>query len=678
MSRRYLGGFITANPTIPTASSASGAWTLNQQFQYANTWPFGGPFTYVEDVFSTYLYTGNGSTQTITNGIDLAGKGGLTWIKRRDGAVNHYLATTVGGTSNYLNSNTTSDYETGVTTRITSFNADGFSLGSAGSVNNSGSTFASWTFREQAKFFDVVTGTGGGTFNHSLGVTPGMIMIKLTSGTSDWWTVHRSSNGYFRLNLTNAAASTGTPGIASSGAWVNANSTTFSTSNFVSSGESFVAYLFAHDAGGFGLTGTDNVISCGTFTGNTTVNLGYEPQWILLKNTGSAENWYIHDNMRGWPVSGDAQVLYPNLSSAESSTSQIYPNATGFSTLIGGGTYIYMAIRRGPMAVPTLGTSVFQPVRYAGATNTFQTISTGKTFATDWLMTWDTDNGAFGSTSSFSCPGITRLTGFGVNPPYLRSTNGTNAESPTVVTITLNNSNNNYTVGGFSGNLNSTGSNYTHWNFGRAPGFFDVVCYTGDGVTTGRQVTHNLGVAPEFIIVKSRSNATNWTCYVAPLTASGRLTLNSNLAVNTTTPELFWGNGTTTVNPTSTVFTLGSDATALNQAGSTYVAYLFATLAGVSKVGSYTGTGATQTINCGFTGGARWVMIKRTDSTGNWWVWDTATGMVAGNDTRIAINDTAQIINQNWVYTITTGFQIVTTNAEVNASGGSYIFLAIA
>ena len=131
MSRRYLGGFITANPTIPTASSASGAWTLSQQNQYASTWPFGGPFNYVEDVFSTFLYTGNGTSQTITNGIDLAGEGGLVWIKRRDDAIQHYLADTVGGNTNYLSSNTTNGYENFVTTRITSFNNNGFSLGSA-------------------------------------------------------------------------------------------------------------------------------------------------------------------------------------------------------------------------------------------------------------------------------------------------------------------------------------------------------------------------------------------------------------------------------------------------------------------------------------------------------------------------------------------------------------------
>ena len=638
---------------------------------------------YVEDVFSTWLTTGTDSTLIVNNGIDLAGKGGLVWQKGRNsvvGATSNTLFDTARGVNQLLQSNSTSA-QINASGTLPAFNSNGFEIGSNNNLYVSGQTGVSWTFRKQAKFFDVVTGTGPGTFNHSLGVTPAMIIIKDAGATGEWYVVHRSSNGYFVLNTTAAAASTFLPGIASTGAWVDANSTTFNNSQFISSGP-WVAYLFAHNAGGFGLTGTDNVISCGSFTTDGSgripdVNLGYEPQWIIAKPSSGTGNWFINDTLRGWfnQSAGESNSLFPNLANAEAvGYNSMIPTATGFTgpnvNFGAGVTYIYMAIRRGPMKTPTSGTSVFQPVRYAGATNTFQTISTGKTFATDWLMTWDTDNGAFGTNTGYSCPGITRLAGFGVNPPYLRSTNGTAAEYNSVVTITLNNSNYDYRVGGFSGNLNSTGSNYTHWNFGRAPGFFDVVCYTGNDIAGATQA-HNLNAVPEIMIVKSRSaGSTNWRVYTATTGNGNELIMNTTDASGATTN---W-NSTT---PTSSVFSLGGGAS-VNASGTTYVAYLFATLAGVSKVGTYTGAGATQTINCDFTGGARWVMIKRTDSTGNWWVWDTATGMVAGNNTRIAINETAQIINQNWVYTIATGFQIVTTNAEVNASGGTYIYLAIA
>ena len=96
---------------------------------------------YVDDVFSTYLYTGNGSTQTITNGIDLAGKGGLVWIKGRSVATGNRLASTAQGVNNYLESNSTMQQQSDPL--VTSFNAGGFSLGIDSNANGGGTTFAS-------------------------------------------------------------------------------------------------------------------------------------------------------------------------------------------------------------------------------------------------------------------------------------------------------------------------------------------------------------------------------------------------------------------------------------------------------------------------------------------------------------------------------------------------------
>jgi hypothetical protein len=205
--------------------------------------------------------------------------------------------------------------------------------------------------------------------------------------------------------------------------------------------------------------------------------------------------------------------------------------------------------------------------------------------------------------------------------------------------------------------------------FRRAPGFFDVVCYTGTGAN--RTVSHNLGVVPELMIVKGRSGATAWQVYSSGLANTEYLVLNTTAAKATGATR--W-NSTT---PTSSVFSLGT-ASEVNTSSATYVAYLFSTVAGVSKVGSYTGTGTTNQINCGFTGGARFVLIKRTDSTGDWYVWDSARGMVSGTDPSLLLNTTAAEVNANSIYAITTGFQIVSTAAGINASGGSYIFLSIA
>jgi hypothetical protein len=131
--------------------------------------------------------------------------------------------------------------------------------------------------------------------------------------------------------------------------------------------------------------------------------------------------------------------------------------------------------------------------------------------------------------------------------------------------------------------------------------------------------------------------------------------------------------------PTSTQFTVGTSV-GTNSSGQTYVAYLFSTVAGVSKVGSYTGTGALQTVNCGFTGGARFVLIKRTDAGGDWWVYDSARGITSSDDPYLFINSTAaEVTNTNYVDTTGVGFQVTAAApAGLNANGGTYIFLAIA
>jgi hypothetical protein len=93
----------------------------------------------------------------------------------------------------------------------------------------------------------------------------------------------------------------------------------------------------------------------------------------------------------------------------------------------------------------------------------------------------------------------------------------------------------------------------------------------------------------------------------------------------------------------STQYELKVDFGNVNGNGETYISYLFATLAGVSKVGSYTGTAADLNVDCGFSAGARFILIKRTDSTGDWYVWDSARGIVVGNDPYILLNSTAQM-----------------------------------
>jgi len=139
---------------------------------------------YIESCFSTYLYTGNSGTQTITNGIDLSTKGGLVWIKQRASDRGHVLVDTVRGATKFLTTcnsaavGNATDAEGTDTARVPSFTTSGFTLG-ADSATNSGS-MVSWTFRKQPKFFDIVTYTGNGsskTINHNLGSVPGVMIV---------------------------------------------------------------------------------------------------------------------------------------------------------------------------------------------------------------------------------------------------------------------------------------------------------------------------------------------------------------------------------------------------------------------------------------------------------------------------------------------------------------------
>ena len=631
---------------------------------------------YIEDVFSTYLYTGDGSSaQNINNGIDLSGKGGMVWVKSRSNATTNVIV----DTSRFVSSSNIqcifSDSTAAASASANefgSFNSNGFSIPyntTAGWTNFGTRTFASWTFREQPKFFDVVTYTGTGsarTVAHALGAVPGCIIVKRTDAAGYNWFVYHVSLGNSSgivLNQTGGAGGYGTA------LWnsTDPTSTVFSlgtNSNVNASGGTYVAYLFAHDAGGFGLEGTDNVISCGTFTGNTTVTLGYEPQWILLKNSGGVEDWYIHDTMRGWPVSGDARVLFPNLSSAESGTAQIFPNATGFTTSIGGGTYIYIAIRRGPMKVPTLGTSVYQAVTRAG-TGAVATISS-LGFPTDFTLI-KTRTASLGYDWNL----YDRLRGV----KQRLATNSTNSESTETNGLQNYALMNGYGIGA-SNEINSTSDNFVDYNFRRAPGFFDEVCYTGNN--TARTINHNLGVVPEMMIFKNRTDAS--TGWITALTVGGLSWTSGNFLRLELTNGTLTNTAVLDTTPTATLFSIPSTNT-LNYNASNYVAYLFATCAGVSKVGSYTGNGTTQTINCGFgAGGARFVLIKRTDAAGDWYTYDTARGMTVLTDPYLLLNSTAaETATLGSVTTVSTGFALNSTIlAAINVSAGTYIFLAIA
>jgi hypothetical protein len=613
---------------------------------------------YVEDVFSTYLYTGTGAARTITNEIDLSTKGGLVWMKQRSGAVGPALYDTSRGVGFELASNSTTG-STSVPQGVTSFNTTGFTLGTDSRVNQSSQTLVSWTFRKQAKFFDVVsvvhtTGTATTVDLSSLGVV-GFVAIKnITTGTDNWVCWNQASpTRNPALNLTSAGSATLT---------LTVSGTTATLASTLPSA-TYILYAWAHNAGGFGLDGTQSVVTTGTFaaTTGTVVNLGWEPQFLLLKAYANTSNWWMIDNMRGMYASASNQNLIANSTAAEAVSDQVYVTSTGFINRISDAAiaYTYVAIRRGPMKVPTDATKVFGLNARTG-TNANATVTGGQT--DDAVLV---KNRGSAVASLFS----SRLTGTG----YL-VTSSSAAEVAAGTTILQANPwdvMDGVKVGTTSTITNASSNTFVNYLFRRAPGFFDVVCYIGTGANTTQ--AHNLAAVPELMLVKSRLAPASWTVYSSALANTEYLQLNTTAA--RATGAALW-NSTT---PTSSVFSIGTSSNT-NAIAVTFVAYLFATLAGVSKVGTYTGNGTTQTVNCGFTAGARFVLIKRTDDVGEWYVYDTARGMTALTDPYWLTNTSAdEVATLGSVTTVSTGFALNSaTLAAINVNAGTYIFLAIA
>ena len=374
MSTKYPGGIITKSPATPTGpfgnGAAPGIWTLDQQAAYLKqgVWPIAGNYPlYIQDVFAVTTYTGNNGTLPIVNGINLSDYGGMTWLKSRTygGGGNHQITDTVRGINAIIKPNLTDATATASGNNLVSFNTTGFTLGSgfSGYSNFSGSNNVVWTFRKQPKFFDIVTYTGNGTAGrtvaHNLGATPGCIIVKNITASSIWSVYHRSQ-GATKVGILNGSNS-----FATSSAYWNDTAPTNTVFSLGAagavndSGQTYVAYLFAHDAGGFGLTGTENAISCGTYTGNGAVggqliNLGYEAQWVIIKNVGSGYNWWMLDTTRGWTINGDYggdAALYCDSDVAEQNQVGGEPAPTGFRAIQdnvnqSGQTYIYIVIRK--------------------------------------------------------------------------------------------------------------------------------------------------------------------------------------------------------------------------------------------------------------------------------------------------------------------------------------------
>ena len=318
------------------------------------------------DYFNTKLYTGNGSTQSIT-GVGF--QPDFTWIKNRSSGYSHCLYDVVRTATKRLKSNSSNAEDTD-TNGLTAFDLDGFSVGSSASQNASGENIVAWNWlgangtasntdgditstvsANTTSGFSIVkftaNGSNNGTIGHGLGSTPAIVIYKRLDGTGSWYVLYTFVDGsqdYLILDSTSAKAD-----LASS-TYGTATSSTISNIGFGNT-NSMIAYCFA-DVKGFSKFGsyTGNGNADGSF-----IYLGFKPAFLIVKRTDTADGWLMLDNKRG-SINLIDEVLFSNLSQAEVSTNACDFLSNGFkarttSTWINasGGSYIYMAFAEEPL-----------------------------------------------------------------------------------------------------------------------------------------------------------------------------------------------------------------------------------------------------------------------------------------------------------------------------------------
>jgi hypothetical protein len=325
------------------------------------------------DYFNTKLYTGNASTQSIT-GLDFAPD--FVWLKDRTNANSGRINDIVRTATKYLIPSTTGAEATEAA-GLTSFNSDGFSLGSNSDFNGSGANFVSWNWlasnttasntdgsitstvsANTTSGFSIVSWTGSGanaTIGHGLGVAPKMIIIRRRTGsTTNWIVYHESIGNNNELYLNTTDASTSSTRFQST----SPTSSVFSVSTNSAvneSSQSIIAYCFAEKKG---------YSKFGSYTGNgnadgTFVYTGFKPAWVLAKNTTSGHNWWIADNKRD-TFNVMAKLLRADTSGAETSGTVIDFLSNGFKLRESGGDrnesgskIIYMSFAENPFVTST-------------------------------------------------------------------------------------------------------------------------------------------------------------------------------------------------------------------------------------------------------------------------------------------------------------------------------------
>ena len=329
------------------------------------------------DYFNTKLFVGTGASQSIT-GVGF--QPDFTWIKNRNSIDWHWLQDAVRGATKVIFSNT-SNAESTQAQGLTSFNSDGFTVGTDTGNNGSGNNIVSWNWlgangtasntdgsitstvsANTTSGFSIVTYTGNGsagaTIGHGLGTTPSFIIIKSRSSAYGWYCYHKGIDAtapedyFIRLDTTDARVNS--PAILNDTAPTNSVITLGSNVAANGSGLTYVAYCFAPKKG-FSAMGqyTGNGSTDGTF-----IYTGFKPAWVITKRTDSPSDWVILDNKRNSFNVVDKKLESSNSDADTTQTAcdflsngiKLKDTTTSYlGTNISGGTYIYMAFAESPL-----------------------------------------------------------------------------------------------------------------------------------------------------------------------------------------------------------------------------------------------------------------------------------------------------------------------------------------
>jgi hypothetical protein len=618
------------------------------------------PKTYIEDVFLVNTRTGTGATASVTGGPNLATYGGMVHIKNRGAASSHRVFTASRGVGQQLYTDATNGQGYDAAT-LTAFNSDGYSLGDGPNVNQGSATYVDWTFRNARNFFKETTLTKTGGSNATLDLSPymatvGMVKVKRTDSTGSWYVWHRSlTAGKLLIGETTAAETTL--------GHITVSGTTLTLVDGVIADGTYHIEAYAHD------TSADGLIQCGIYTGTggkLDINVNSETQTVLIKRTDTTANWVFADIARGM-AHGTCNLLFHNLSNAEDNAGSlaIYPNATGFTVEAAdarfnasGGTYIYMAIRRGPMRQPTSGTQVYQAIARTG-TGAAATV-TGVGFPPDLVIPKR-------RAAADEAVWMDRLRGAS---QFLWSPTTDAEQTDAAALKSFDMDGVSFGDDGSWGKVNFSGRTYINWFFRRYPGVFDFFADTGTG--SNKTETHNLTVAPKFWFRKGRSGATQWVFGSTLLAATEKIVSPS--PAGKVTDATAWNS----TYPTATAFSVGT-AAATNTSAATYITYLVGEVAGVSKVDLYTGSSSDVSVDCGFAAGARLVLAVRVDTGGSFVIVDSVRGIVAGNDPSLCLDTTAaEVTTADIIDPLASGFIAVAGGLLNPAAGAQMLFVAIA